>query len=241
MTKVAFFTVTCHSDYDFLLGAIEHHAGMGTHLVLDTSPPDKAVTFSKLPDSVVWVHEPFYGYGWKEFRYRTVLERALRKARLLDADILVSLDSDEFYIEESAQLLFPRAADAVIEVGNVHWKKDGKPYTFGHSEWHCRIWPRRADVQIAVNTAWQAHPLYNGNPEHHPVPIAPRDLQVIRVYGNFRHHLHYALGQKADDEETAINTIDGWPDKGTEVAPVPWPKKLKLWKDSGELPSESFR
>lgn len=240
--KVAFFTITGGGDdYEFLLGAIEQHAEMGTHLVLDTTPPDRAIRFSKLPDSVIWVHEPFYGHGWKEFRLRSAVDTAMKKAKLLDADVLVYLDSDEFYIKESSEQLFPRALDAGIEVGYVHWRKDGRPYTFGHSEWHLRIWPRTSDVRIVQNTAWQAHPNYNGNPEDHPVTIPGEKLQLIRVYGHFRHHLHYAFGVKADDDEKARLTIDGWPDKGVPATAAPWPEKLVLWRDKGILPSESFR
>lgn len=239
--SACFFTVTCHLDYDFLLGAIEHHAGMGSHLVLDTSPPDKAIRFRKLPDSVIWLHEPDFGIGWKEFKLRSAIERAMKKARALYADILVYLDSDEFYTKDSSELLFPWAERAMVETQYVHWRKDGLPYTFGQSEWHPRLWPRAADIGICENAFWKTNPAYNGNPEHHPVPVAPAGLPVIRVYGQFRHHLHYALGAKASDEETAVNTIEGWPDKGVRAAQVEWPEKLKLWRDKGVLPSESFR
>lgn len=241
MLKVGFFTVTCAKDYDFLLGSIEHHAEMGSHLVLDTTPPDQAIKFTKLPDNVIWLHEPDFGYGWKTFKVRSAVERAMKKARALATDIQVYLDSDEFYTKESVDGLFPWAEKAMVEIGNVHWKKDGKPYVFGASEWHCKLWPRTSDVLIARNTAWEAHPQYNGNPERHPVPQAPPGLPVIRVYGHFRHHLHYCLSGKADEDETARTTIDGWPDKGTLVAPVPWPEKLRLWKEQGIRPSESFR
>lgn len=240
--KVAFFTVCGGGeDYDFLLGSIEHHAEMGSHLVLDTTPPERAIRFTKLPDSVIWLHEPDFGSGWKEFRLRSAVERAMRKTKAFGADVLVSLDSDEFFARESSELLFPWATNAMIEVQCIHWKRDGKPYVFGHSEWHNRLWPAARGVQIAYNIAWKEHPLYNGNPEHHPVAFPGEGLQMIRVYGHFHHHLHYALGEKAADEETAINTIEGWPDKGMEVAPIPWPEKLRLWKETGARPSEVFR
>jgi hypothetical protein len=240
--RIAFFTVCGGGvDYDFLLGAVEHHAEMGIHLVLDTTPPDRAVVFRKLPESVLWIHDPSFGQGWKSFRLRSAVEACMMKARLLDADVLVYLDSDEFYVKESAQDLFPRALDSFVEVGYVHWRKDGKPYVFGESEWHPRLWPRGSDVRIAPNIAWQAHPKYNGNPEHHPVPVPPVGLPVVRIEGHFRHHLHYAIGSKADDEETARNTISGWPDKGVLVPEVPWPEKLRLWLEKGIRPSEAFR
>lgn len=241
MTSAAFFTVVYYKDYDFLLGLIEHHAQMGLHLVLDTSPPSEAITFSNLPETVTWIHEPLYGQGWREFRLRTAVESAMRRARDLKTDILVYLDSDEFYIQESAKFLFPWAHNAMVEVGNVHWKRDGCAYVFGPSEWHCRLWPRDADVEIATNVAWQNHPMYNGNPEHHPVPVAPVGMPVIRVYGEYRQHLHYALGAKAFEEETADNTIDGWPDKGKQVTPAPLPERMRLWRDEGLRPSEAFR
>lgn len=240
--KVAFVTVCGGGeDYEFLLGAIEHHAEMGSHLIIDTTPSERAIKFKNLPDSVIWLHEPNFGAGWKEFRMRSAVERAMRQAKALCADVHVSLDSDEFFTKESSDLLFPWATEAMVEVQCVHWRKDGKPYTFGHSEWHRRLWPARSNVQIAENLAWQAHHSYNGNPEHHPVAWPPSGLQLIRVYGHFHHHLHYALGVKAQKEETAATTIEGWPDKGMEIPSTPWPEKLRLWKESGTLPSESFR
>lgn len=241
MPKVCFFTVTCSQDYDFLFGSIEHHAEMGSHLVLDTSPPEQAIKFSKLPDSVIWLHEPTFGSGWKEFRLRSAVERAMRKARAISSDVLVYLDSDEFFTKESSTLLFPWATNAMVEVETIHWKMDGKPYIFGFSEWHRRLWPTSGDVVIPLNAGWPLHPAYNGNPEHHPMPEGRGSLQFIRVYGHFHHHVHYAIGSKSQDEETAVGTIVGWPDKGREIAPVPWPEKLRLWKETGAPPSESFR
>lgn len=240
--KVTFFTVCGGGeDYDFLLGSIEHHAEMGSHLVLDTTPQDRAVRFRKLPDSVIWLNEPDFGSGWKQFRLRSAIERAMRKTKALGADVLVSLDCDEFFSKDSSELLFPWAMNAMVEVQCVHWKKDGKPYTFGHSEWHNRLWPADRGVEIASNLAWQAHHSYNGNQEDHPVAVSPPDLQRIRVYGHFHHHLHYALGAKSLEDKTAISTIDGWPDEGIALPPIALPEKLRLWKDTGALPSESFR
>jgi hypothetical protein len=237
--SVCFFTVVHYKDYDFLLGAIEHHAEMGKHLVLDTSPMEHAKRFRKLPSSVLWINAPFYGSGWREFQLRTAVVDAMRSARLLGCEVLVYLDSDEFYAKESVDNLFPWAKEAMVEIQYVHWKRDGHAYTFGPSEWHCRLWPSDADVRIAENQAWKKHPKYNGNSEHHPVPVQPVGLPVIRVYGPFRHHLHYALGPKALDEETAENTIDGWPN-GDQVSAPPLPEKLLAWKEKGVLPSEAF-
>lgn len=239
--NVSFFTVVYYKDYDYLLGSIEQHAAMGTHLVLDTSPPDKAIRFRKLPDSVIWINEPDFGVGWASFKLRSAVERAMVKARALKGDVLVYLDSDEFYSKDSPERLFRWGEEALVETQYIHWRKDGLPYTFGHSEWHPRIWPRDSWVKISENTAWQQHPKYNGNPEHHPVPVQPQELPIIRVYGQYRHHVHYALGPKAEDDGTAKDTIDGWPDKGILANPVEWPEKLVLWRDKGIPPSESFR
>lgn len=240
MSKVAFFTVAYYQDYDVLLGAIEHHAKMGKHLVLDTSPLEHAKRFAKLPSSVLWIHAPYYGCGWKDFRLRSAVQHAMESARLLESDVLVYLDSDEFYSSESVEQLFPWAEKAMVEVQYVHWKRDGKAYTFGASEWHCRLWPAKSLVRIVENEAWKLHPKYNGNPEHHPVAVPPIGLPVIRLYGGFRQHLHYAIGPKALDEETAVNTIEGWPDKGLQVESPPLPEKLRAWREDGIKPSEAF-
>lgn len=240
MTKAAFFSVVYHKDYDYLLGSIEQHAEMGPHLVIDTSPSSEAKRFPKLPKSVIWVNEPFYGEGWKEFRLRSAVESAMNKARFLDADVLVYLDADEFFTLEAVQNLFPYAEKALVEIQCAHWMPDGKPYTFGASEWHPRLWPRSATVEIAVNIAWQKHTAYNGNPEHHPVPWPMPPLQRDRVYGAFWHHVHYGIGPKVADLETARTTIDGWPDNKTEVPATPLPERLRQWKENGIKPSEAF-
>lgn len=241
MTRPAFFTVVYYKDYDYLLGAIEQHAEMGPHLVIDTSPPKEAIRFSKLPKSVLWINEPFYGEGWKEFRLRSATESAMNKAKLLDADILVYLDADEFYTKDSVTMLFPWAKKGIIEVQCAHWLPDGKPYIFGTSEWHSRLWPRNGDVEIAYNVAWKKHPAYNGNPEHHPVPWPRPGLEKIRVEGAFMHHVHYGFGPKAVEVETAQTTIDGWPDNKMGVEPVPdLPERLRRWRDDNIRPSEAF-
>jgi len=239
--SVAFFTVVHSQDYDFLLGSIEHHAEMGLHLVLDTSPLEKAEKFKRLPDSVKWVHEPIYGNGWRKFRMRTAVERAMNLARDLGTRVLVSLDADEFYSRDSVERLFPHAESDVVSVHCTHWKSDGYPYMFGESEWHARLWPSWLDVKIALNVDWKKHPSYNGNPEHHPVPVPPAGYPELRVPGLFHHHLHYALGQKALETDPANDTIAGWPDRGTPVPLVPWPIKMQLWKTRGVLPSEYYR
>jgi hypothetical protein len=186
------------------------------------------------------MHAPFYGAGWGNVKLRTAVEDAMKNASLLGSDIMVYLDADEFYTKESVEQLFPWAQKAMVEVQYVHWKPDGKAYVFGPSEWHSRLWPTGRLAEIAKNMAWQAHPKYDGNPEHHPVPVPPAGLPVIRVYGEFRHHLHYAFGPKAADLETAVNTIDGWPDAGRQVGSPELPERLKAWRDKGVPPREAF-
>jgi len=242
MVSVVFFTVTRSRDYDYLLGSIEQHAEMGRHLVLDTTfPPEEAIKFNKLPNTVRWIHEPVYGSGWKEFRLRTAAERARVLAGGMGADVLVYMDSDDFYTPESKNNLFPHALDAIVEIQYTHWRKDGYPYIFGESEWHKKLWPSWGDTIIGLNSAWHCHKDYNGNPEHHALAYDPTNIPMIRVLGNFRHHVHYAIGPNADDDETARTTISGWPDKGFRVPSVPWPPKLALWRDKGIRPSEFFR
>jgi len=237
--SVCFFTVCGgREDYDFLLGGIWHHAKMGTHLVLDTCLKPKS--FRGLPSGVRWINEPIYGSGWKKFKLRTAVERAKMLALESKANILVYLDSDEFFSLDSEEWLFPLANDRAVEVKNVHWKTDFNPYEFGNSEWHLRVWPSKMDVQIARNEAWLVHPRYNGNPEHHPVPVLPKGVYPIRAHGSFHHHLHYAIGSKTQETEVAEATIQGWPDHGKILTKVDWPGPLALWRDKNIAPSSYF-
>lgn len=239
--SVAFFTACHYLDYDYLLGSIEHHAEMGFHLVLDTTPHNMVERFKRLPDTVRWVHEPVYGSGWKNFKMRTAVERAMTLATEFNTDILVSLDADEFYSKNSVEHLFPHAVENVVSVHCTHWKEDGFPYMFGESEWHPRLWPAYCDMKIAANIDWTKHPAYNGNPEHHPVPVPPPSFQEMRVPGSFHHHLHYAVGPKAQDQVVADQTIDGWPGKGARLPMSSWPVKMRMWKSQGIRPSEYYR
>lgn len=226
-------------DYDFLLGSIEHHAEMGQHLVLDTTPVDRARRF-KLPKSVIWRHHPDYGAGWKEFKLRTALEDALKMAKSeTDASILAVLDCDEFYAPECAEWAFKLGRDRMVEFKTVTWRSDGKAYDLGESEWHRRVWPAAMDVKILKNESWIAHPQYNGNPEHHPIASPPDLDQIVRAHGSLHNHVHYAIGAKASETETADTTIDGWKMGGFEASRVPWPVRLRVWQESGERPSGS--
>ena len=135
--KVAFFTVCGGGeDYEYLLGSIEHHATMGHHLVLDTTPTHRARTFKHLPSSVGWIHAPDYGSGWDKFRFVGALREAVRYAiEAFDPAVLVQLDSDDFFSVE-AEPLFIVGCSVVVETQYVHWMKNGEPYLFGESEWH---------------------------------------------------------------------------------------------------------
>jgi len=235
-----FFTVCGGGeDYEFLLGSIEHHARMGTQVVLDTTPPERARRFRKLPTTVIWLHAPAYGSGWKEFRYRAALKDAMDAACSTGAEVIVHLDSDEFFSTGTPEALFPLARGAMIEVETYHWMPDGTVRSFGDSEFHRRLWPSHMSPTWPINSAWVQSPNYNGNPDHHAVPLPPQGSSVVRVDGPFHHHVHYAVGLKSQNDETARTTINGWPD-GRLIPSTPWPDRLRRWKESGVKPSESF-
>lgn len=224
-------------DYDFLLGSIEHHARMGKHVVLDTTPSERAKRFKGLPSSVTWVHEPIYGSGWKEFRFRSALTRALVLAKEQKTDIVVELDCDEYFAEDSPQGLFPHAAHAVVSMETVHWGKALKPLSFGKGEYHARLWPAHLNVHWPVNDGWILSPHYNGNPDHHAVMMAPPGTKYVSIPGHYHYHLHYFVGSKGDDEETAKQTIHNWPNGDpARVSPLPMP--IWLWKFRGQPPSQ---
>jgi hypothetical protein len=234
--SVCFFTVCGGGeDYDFLLGQIEHHARMGQHVVLDTTPTDQAMLFD-VPSSVRWVHEPTYGSGWANFRLRSAVERAQQLAKESGAEVLAYLDCDEFFSNECVDSVFPLARDMMVELKAVTWLPDG-PRDFGESEWHRRLWPASMDVRISRNEAWATHPRYNGNPERHPIAQPPSPDQIVRVYGSLHHHLHYAIGEKAGRIETAEATIEGWASGGERLHDVPWPDRLRVWREGGLRPT----
>lgn len=239
--SVVFFTVTRSIDYDLLLGSIEHHALLGRHVVLDTTMPmDGPRSFKNLPSTVTWIHEPVYGSGWKEFRYVAAAQRALAVALAFKPDVLGWLDSDEFLAELVLEDVVPQALHAVVDLMVFHWKRDGHAYMYGESEWHARLWPAWAGVTIGKNLAWPQHTDYNGNPEHHAVPYVPPNVPRLRIPGPYRHHVHYAIGPKMEDEETAATTISGWASGGHRIPDVEWPAKLALWRSRGIRPSEAF-
>jgi len=227
-------------DYEFLLGAIEHHAELGTHLVFDTTPVERARSFRKLPDSVFWVYDPSFGSGWKTFRFVAALQKAIALAeKLFKPEVLVQLDSDDFFSLGAGPAL-EAGKEAVVELQYVHWMPDGNPYLFGESEWHRRIWPAGRGVAVDQDPAWPTMRTYNGNPDTHPLLKVPAFLKTIRMDLLCRHHLHFALGEKAKDDEIAKMSITGWPHGGQKVEPEAWPQKLALWKTEGTLPSSWF-
>lgn len=238
---VSFFTVTRSRDYDYLLGSIEHHAEMGKHLVLDTTiPEDNPRTFKNLPPSVTWIHEPLYGCGWKDFRFVAASQKAMALALDFKSDVLIWLDSDEFFTLSIMDDVVPHALYSIVEAMNIHWKKDGHAYMYGESEWHNKIWPRWSNPRIGLNLAWPKHKDYNGNPEHHALLYDVPGVSKIRIPGLYRNHVHYCIGPNKDDDETGRTTIEGWDRGGRRVPDVGWPAKLALWRDKGIKPSDSF-
>lgn len=239
MTTPCFFTVCGGGeDYEFLLGSIEHHATMGRHVVLDTTPLDRSRSFRLLPKSVIWIYEPIYGAGWHEFRYRDALAQASRVARNF-GDVLVHTDSDEYWDRNLLEIL-EVARKNPLNIQTAHWRKDGLLHLYGDSEWHIRIWPASEEVIFPVNSAWLAHPDYNGNDQHHAVASFRPDLGIVRMDSIFHYHVHHALGEKSSDETVARQTIPNW-EQGT-VAPGEhsWPERLKMWRDFGVRPSSAF-
>lgn len=242
MNKRPCFVTVCGGgeDYEFLLGAIEHHAEFGNHVVLDTTPSDRARTFNGLPRSVSWIHEDRYGSGWDNFRFVAALSRVIAIAEQLhDPDVFIQLDSDDFFTEDS-WALFPLATQMVVELQYVHWLKDGRPYLFGESEWHRRLWPGRRGIHVVPDPGWRISRHYDGNPDTHPMLRVPDGVEIARIPGLYRHHLHFAIGKKADDHRVAKASITGWPHSKLQVRPAIWPAPLFQWKTESTLPSGRF-
>lgn len=233
MTKpsVVFFTICggasrayVEKEYNFLLGSIEHHAAMGRHVVLDNSPAEFAIKFPKLPDSVTWIHEPIYGHGKAVLRMKSAVRCASQIARSMNADVNVYTDCDEFWSENAVEDLWPIAKDLLCEVPTIHVDSQGKHFYFEH-EWHRRAWPGKfGEVLFPVPN----DPNFVGNPEDHPI-ANPLGLEICRVMTLVHHHMKCF--------------IDGggiWTNSKEIPAPI-WPPKLRLWKDKGIPPLESFR
>jgi hypothetical protein len=231
----ACFVTVCGGgeEYEYLLGSIDHHARLGRHLVLDTTPADRARTFRYLPGSVTWVHEPDFGAGWDTFKFVKALNRAAELAEALNPDVLIQLDCDDFFTCDLDSLL-PVAKDFVVELQYVHWMPDGKPYIFGESEWHRRVWPANRGVRFRRNFG------VSKNPEVHPELEIPSGMGVVRSDILCRHHAHFAVGEKAADSRIAQQSITGWPHGKMPVPPAAWPDRLMEWRETGKKPSEAF-
>lgn len=243
MTVAAFFTVCGGGeDYEFLLGSLWHHAEMGNHVVLDTTPEGQQRTFRNLPPHVIWIYEPKYGQGWKEFRFRDALTRAAGLAKNY-GDVVICLDCDEFY-SRSIKWILEDAAQNPLYVETIHWRYDPagivRPYMFGESEWHLRMWPAKAEVSFPPNEVWVTHPNYNGNDHHHAVPRFPAGTEILKAPGLYHHHVHHALGEKSRDDSDASRTIPNW-GCGVKTIPVKWPTLLATWREAGIRPSTHFQ
>lgn len=239
--KVVFVTVCgggtaeeAMSEYNYLLGSIEHHATMGSHIVLDTSPPQYYINARGLPSSVRWVQEPLYNNG-RMFRMWSALKRVSELAESMCPDVIVHLDSDEFYTKEWSDSLFKKASKGMVEVLTFEWR-EGKAYDFG--TWHRRAWPGQSGVTIGLNVGWQQHPDYNGNPENHPFPVPPVGMPIVRVEGFLHHHIGMTVGQKKSLRGGA--DIPWWPAHQL-ASSVAWPTLLKSWRDEGVPPFDRFK
>lgn len=236
--KAITICVCCSSDYDFLLGCLDRNLAFAPMLVLDTTPPALARKFA-LPSSVTWIHKPDYGHGWKEFRFRDALNDAIAMAEKEEPDVICHIDADEYFgagIWRALEL----AERYVVEVKTLHHLNPREALDFP-GEWHRRLWPAGMGVKITRNVMWEESPHYNQNPQYHPAHEIPPGMEVVREPRAPHHHLHYALGEKANDFESAKNSIQGWPDAGVRV-PIgdPWPIPILLWKEKGILPSRAF-
>jgi glycosyltransferase involved in cell wall biosynthesis len=241
---VAFMTVCGGGeDYEFLLGAILHHAALGhAHVVLDTTPPARARRFHSLPPSVRWVHNPVYGHGIAAFRYVRALNDAIELAEATEADVICYLDADEYMDREGLRLAARLAQANMVEVFTLHHVSPHEALMV-EGEWHRRLWPARRGVRVIENGAWRAHPDYNGNPEWHAFAQPPEGMGVIRADGAYHHHLHYAVGDKPRTHPWAESRRVMGGDPGADVTvPVswPWPEPLLRWFRHGERPSEKF-
>lgn len=222
------------AEYNYLLGSVEHHATMGSHVVLDTSPREYYINARGLPSSVRWVQEPLYNNG-SRFRMWSALKRVVELAESMQPDVIVHLDSDEFFSKEGSEGLFEKATKAVVEVLTFEWR-EGKAYDFG--TWHRRAWPGGVGVTIGLNVGWQEHPKYSGNPEEHPFPVPPAGMSITRAEGSIHHHIGMVVGQKKVFRGGA--DVPWWPHH-QEASSVAWPMLLKKWRDEGVAPFENFK
>jgi hypothetical protein len=218
-------------DYQFLLGCLEKHLVHGRLIVLDTCPEESKMRFD-LPKEVSWYHCPLFGRGAMKFRFATALNVAIGLAEEDSPDILVQVDSDEYFEPDLAIALERAAAGTVIDVKTLHHKAQGEGLDFA-DEWHRRIWPACRGVRFRPNPRHE-------NPEFHPIVDVPMGIPIERETATYQHHLHYAVGEKAGDLHTAQTTIPGWPDAARKVQVPPWPPLIARWQAGGLKPSSSF-
>lgn len=223
-------------DYEFLLGAIRHHALLAKwHVVLDVTPARERRHWKNLPDNVIWIYDDSYGSGTPMFAFRLALIRSIEIARATGADLVMQVDSDEFVSLEAREQLFKRVPPlGGVEYRLITWGSDGKPY-YKTTAYARRLWSAKLDVQIPQNKAWQRHPLYTGNPERHPIPIWPKGANIVRIEEFYHHHLHWTFRQKGlhsfGELSVAPLPIDG---KGI------WPEPLARWRAEDIPPSKEF-
>lgn len=219
-------------EYNYLFGSMAHHANIGSHVVLDTSPPQWAIQPKNLPASVQWHYEPIYGHGLANFRGQDAIDRAIAIARQLDISVIVHLDCDEFFTPNIADL-FPMALNNIIAVKAYHWYPDVKAYEF--NDWKRRLGPAKDGIHMGLNVSWAKHPKYNGNPQNHSFLSG---FKAIRVDGVFLHHVPKAVGKKHDLRNPGTKIAMPWV---TPLDPVPWPEDLELWRTKGVPPSDKYR
>ena len=232
MISVVFFTICGGStreevehEYNFLMGSIEFHAAMGRHVVLDNSPQEHAIRFSKLPDSVTWIHEPIYGHGKSTMRMKSAVSRASSIARSMNADVNVYTDCDEFWSLEAREELWPTASKYLCEVPTIHVDEWGRHLYF-EKDWHRRAWPGKfGSVIFPVSR----DPNFNGNPEDHPIANPENGLSVRKVRTMSHRHL-----------KCLLKGGGAW-EGCREIKAPPLPPKIAVWKEMGIPPMESFR
>jgi len=225
------FATVCGTpvDYEFLLGAIREHSTMGCHVVLDVTPALHRKQFKRIPSSVMWVAEDGYLSNTRMFKFHSALLRVNEIARATGAEVIVNLDSDEFFAPQATEKLFPLARNSAVEHLIVTWGCDNQP----HARWDAwlrRIWPSKMNVRIPRNEAWTQHPEYDGNPELHPIPMWPPNARVTKTQELVHHHLHWTIHHKGH------HPFSEWPVAGW----CDWPPLLKRWKEKDIPPSLEF-
>lgn len=231
--KTTFLTICGGGeDYEVFLGCLEKHLIHGSVIVIDTCPIEARRRF-ELPEQVSWYHCPLFGRGADKFRFATALNVAIGLAEEHSPDVLVQLDTDEYFESDLVIALEHAAAGTVIDVKTLHHTTPEEGLDFP-GEWHRRIWPARRGIRFKPN-------LRHSNPEFHPIVDVPMGIPIERETAIYHHHLHYAVGRKAEDLHTAQTTIEGWPDAAAKIPIRPWPPLIARWHSGGFLPSASFR